>query len=96
MITELELDNHLCVGPNSGFGWEGSKSKIYQRVFPDEYSEMPLITDFQNFHKISLGVPKKNFITKKISPIPPSSPGIPKKRFFLEKILYSPVFEKKL
>ena len=39
-----------------------------------ESSKMPLVLDFQNFHKTSLAVPKKKFISQNIYSIPLSRP----------------------
>ena len=78
---------HICNMIQQDWKYKVCKT-LNQKVIPDKYSEIPLISDFQNFHKISLGVPKKNFISKKISPIPPPYPEYQKK-IFLKKILYS-------
>ena len=54
-------------------------------VFLDEYSGMPLISYFQNFHETSLDVRKKIFITKKFFPPHPFRSEYQKYVFFFGK-----------
>ena len=86
--------------PTTLYNYNSSRKKLVNRYIylqpeflllakdiPHKYREMLLISDFQNFHETSLGVPEKNCRAKNIFPTldPTHSPRIPKKHFFQKK-----------
>ena len=64
-----------------------------KRVFPGKYSEMPLISNFQKFHKLSLDVPKK-ILEPKNPPPPLPSPEYWKNIFLGKKFLFTRIWGK--